>query len=112
MKNEKKLLFINEEMDNELKKRIDVLVRVSLVKNRKRFIEEFISRNFCKFMGQDRPLTSNEVMEMLQISRATLNRRIKSQKINPINPDERIHRFLKSEVVESISSKKGGSYVR
>ena len=108
----KEFMFINEQLDNDLKNRIDVLARVFLVKNRKKFIDDYIERNFTKLMGENRPLTSKEVMEMMQISRSTLNRRIKSGKLKPINPDEKNHRFLRSELVENLNSKKGGNYGR
>ncbi len=99
-------------MDNALKRRIDVLVRTYFAKHRKKFIADYIEANFSKFMGEDRPLTSKEVMDMLQISRATLNRRINMEKIKPVNPDERVHRFLRSEVIEHLNSRKGGRYDR
>ena len=108
----KEFMFINEQLDNDLKNRIDVLARVFLVKNRKKFIDDYIERNFTKLMGENRPLTSKEVMEMMQISRSTLNRRIKSGKLKPINPDEKNHRFLRKELVENFNSKKGGNYGR
>ena len=110
LKNE--FLFINEQLDNDLKKRIDALARVFLVKNRKKFIDDYIERNFTKLMGENRPLTSKEVMNMLQISRATFCRRIKLGKLKPINPNEKVHRFLRSEVIEQINSRKEGQNVR
>jgi len=103
---EKKWTFFSKEMDNELKKRVDLLTKVYLVKNRKKLIDEFIKENFCKLMGNDRPLTSKEVMDMLQISRATFSRRIKLGKLKPINPNEKVHRFLRSEVINFINSGK------
>ena len=106
MENETKLIFISKELDDQLKRRVDVLVRQYLAIHRKQFIANYIKTNFSKFMGEDRPLTSKEVMDMLQISRATLNRRIKSKVIRPINPNEKVHRFLRSEIVECISSRK------
>jgi len=112
MKNEKKMMFISEDMDNALKRRIDVLVRTYFAKHRKKFIADYIEVNFLKFMGVDRPLTSKEVMGMLQISRATLNRRINMGKIKPANPNERVHRFLKSEIIEHLNSRKGSCHGR
>jgi len=98
--------FICKELDEQLKTRVDFLVKVSLVKNRKKFIEDYISQNFSKFMGEDRLLTSEEVMNMLQISRQTLGRRVKSGVLNPVNPDaKRNYRFMKSDVINYIQRK-------
>jgi predicted DNA-binding transcriptional regulator AlpA len=38
-------------------------------------------------MGEDRLLTSKEVVEMLQVSPQTLGRRIKQRKLVPVNPE-------------------------
>ena len=98
--------FINQELDEQLKKRVDALVRVSLVQNRKRFITDYIAKNLSKFMGEDRLVTSKEVMNMLQISRQTLGRRIKAGVLNPVNPEaKRNYRFMKSEITNSIERK-------
>jgi len=112
MVDKNEMTFFGKEMKNELKWTIDILVRVYLAKHRKRFIAEYIKENFSKFIGEDRPLTSKEVMYMLQISRATMNRRIKSGKLTPVNSDERVHRFLRSEVIEHLNSREGGRYDR
>ena len=62
-------LFINKELDEQLKKRIESLVLVCIIKNRKRWILNYLGQNLTKFMGEDRLLTSDEVMDMLQIDR-------------------------------------------
>ena len=50
-------------------------------------------------MGEDRLLTSDEVVEMLQISHQTLGRRIKQGKLLPVNPEaKRNYRFKRSDV--------------
>jgi len=106
----KKNLFINKEVDEQLTKRVDFLVKVSIIKNRKRWIMDYFSENLSKFMGEDRLLTSDEVMNMLQISRQTLGRRIKNGVLTPVNPDaKRNYRFMKSEVVNYIEGKGGKS---
>lgn|GEM_PF-1637936 len=112
MKVIKKMSFFSKEMKDELMCTIDIYVRVYLAKHRKRFIAEYIKENFSKLSGEDRALTSKEVMDMLQISRATLTRRIKKGKLKPVNPNERVHRFLRSEVVEFIRTGKGVNYDR
>lgn len=99
MKKSEGVSYLTIEFKNELKKEIDKLVKVYLAKNRKKFIGEYIAAHITKFMGDDRPLTSKEVMDMMQISRATLNRRIKTGKLKPLNPDERNYRFMKSDIV-------------
>ena len=102
----KKIRFINKELDEQLERRIKILVGVYLVKNRKKFIQEYISENFSKFMGEDRLLTSDEVMNMLHISRQTLGRRIKAGLLNPVNPDaKRNYRFMKNDVINYIERK-------
>jgi len=106
MKKTNGFMFITKELDEQLKTRVDFLVKVSLVKNRKKFIEDYISLNFSKFMGEDRLLTSEEVMNMLQISRPTLGRRIKTGVLNPVNPKvKRNYRFLKSDINNLIERK-------
>ena len=51
------------------------------------------------FMEEDRVLTSDEVMNILQISRQTLGRRIKNGILKPVNPDAKRHyRFNKNEI--------------
>ena len=77
MKAKKENVFICQEMDEMLKQRVDYLVKISLINQRKRWIADYIEKNFTKFMGEDRLLTSDEVVEMLQISHQTLGRRIK-----------------------------------
>lgn len=72
MKSKKKKIFICQEMDEMLKQRVDYLVKISLINQRKRWITDYIEKNFAKFMGEDRLLTSKEVVEMLQISSQTL----------------------------------------
>jgi predicted site-specific integrase-resolvase len=67
---------------------------------------DYIFQNLSKFMGEDRLLTSEEVMNMLQISRQTLGRRIKAGILNPVNPEaKRNYRFKKSDVVNYIERK-------
>jgi len=112
MENKNKMSFFSKEMTKELEWKIDIYVRVYLAKHRKRFIAEYIKENFSKLSGEDRALTSKEVMDMLQISRATFSRRIKLGKLKPINPNERVHRFLRSEVVNFINSGKKVNYDR
>ena len=105
----KDIMFINRELDEQLRKRVEALVKVYLVKHRKRLIEDYISENFSKFMGEDRLLTSDEVMNMLQIARQTLGRRIKAGLLNPVNPEaKRNYRFMKSDVVDYIERNERG----
>lgn len=75
MKAKKEKVFICQEMDEMLKQRVDYLVKISLINQRKRWIADYIEKNFAKFMGEDRLLTSKEVVGMLQISVQTLSRR-------------------------------------
>lgn len=108
MNAKKDFFLISKEFDEQLKKRVEILVVASMVKHRKRFIEDYIERNFSKFMGEDRPLTSEEVMNMLQISRQTLGRRVKSGALKPVNPEAKRHyRFKKSDIVNLIERKGG-----
>jgi predicted DNA-binding transcriptional regulator AlpA len=106
METKKNFMFLNKETDGQLKKRVEMLVKVYLIKNRKRLIENYIVKKISKFMGEDRLLTSEEVMNMLQISRQTLGRRIKAGILNPVNPEaKRNYRFKKSDVVNHIERK-------
>jgi len=106
MKKTNGFMFITKELDEQLKTRVDFLVKVSLVKNRKKFIEDYISLNFSKFMGEDRLLTSEEVMNMLQISRQTLGRRVKDRVLIPVNSEvKRNYRFKKNDVINYINRK-------
>ena len=99
-------LFFNKAVDEQLKKRVDILVKVSLVNNRKQFIEGYILQNLSRFMGEDRLLTSKEVMNMLQISRQTLGRRVEAGVLVPTNPEaKRNYRFRKSDVINYIERK-------
>ena len=88
MKAKKENVFICQEMDEMLKQRVDYLVKISLINQRKRWISDYIEKNFTKFMGEDRLLTSDEVVEMLQISHQTLGRRIKQGKLLHINTQD------------------------
>jgi len=97
---------ILKELDEWLPKKVETLVKVSLVKNRKRYIMDYIDKNFSKFMEENRPLTSKEVMNMLQLSRQTLGRRIKAGVLKPVNPEaKRNYRFMKNDVVNLIQRK-------
>jgi len=108
MTTQTKEFFICEEVDEMLKRRVDTLTKLYLIKNRKRLIYEFISKNFSKFMREDRLLTSDEVINMLQISRQTLGRRIKDGKLLPINPEaKRNYRFKREDVYKIIEGKGG-----
>ncbi|MCS2957670.1 helix-turn-helix domain-containing protein [Bacteroides salyersiae] len=79
------------------------MVKISLINQRKRWISDYIEKNFTKFMGEDRLLTSDEVVEMLQISHQTLGRRIKQGKLLPVNPEaKRNYRFKRSDVYKLI----------
>ncbi len=99
-------IFICPEMDNMLQKRVDTLVKVSILKQRKRWIADYIKKNFMKFMGEDHLLTSDEVTEMLQVSHQTLGRRIKQGKLIPVNPEaKRNYRFKRSDVYKLIEKK-------
>lgn len=99
-------IFICPEMDQILSKRVNTLVKTYIIKHRKRWISDYIERNFNKFMGEDRLLTSNEVADMLQISHQTLGRRIKQGKLSPINPEaKRNYRFKRSDVYKLIEKK-------
>ena len=98
--------FICPEMDKMLSKRVDNLVKISIIKQRKRWIMDYINQNFMRFMGEDRLLTSDEVIDMLQISHQTLGRRIKQGKLTPINPEaKRNYRFKRSDVYKLIENK-------
>ena len=100
-------LFLCQELDDKLKKRVKALVVEYLAHNRKKLISDYIEREMKRFMGEDRLLTSDEVMNMLRISRQTLYRRIKHGILKPVNPDaKRNYRFEKSEVDNYI--KNGG----
>lgn len=93
-------------MDEILKQRVNHLVKISLINQRKRWISDYIEKNFMKFMGEDRLLTSDEVVEMLQISHQTLGRRIKQGKLIPVNPEaQRNYRFKRSDVYRLIEKK-------
>lgn len=106
MKKKNETIFICQEMDEMLKQRVDYLVKISLINQRKRWIEDYIKKNFTKFIGEDRLLTSKEVVEMLQISAQTLSRRIKQGKLVPVNPEvQRNYRFKKSDVYKLIEKK-------
>ena len=106
MKTKKSIQFISKDLDERLGARVETFVKVYIIKNRKRLIMEYISEHFSKFMGEDRLLTSDEVMNMLQISRQTLGRRVKTGVLNPVNPEaKRNYRFMKSEVINYIERK-------
>ncbi len=106
MKVKKEKIFICQEMDEMLKLRVDYLVKISLINQRKRWIADYIEKNFAKFMGEDRLLTSKEVVEMLQISVQTLSRRIKQGKLVPVNIEaKRNYRFKRSDVFQLIEKK-------
>ena len=106
MKTKNETIFICQEMDGMLKQRVDYLVKISLINQRKRWIADYIEKNFTKFMGEDRLLTSDEVVEMLQISHQTLGRRIKLGKLLPVNPEaKRNYRFKRSDVYKLIEKK-------
>ena len=106
MKTKKEKIFICQEMDEMLKQRVDYLVKISLINQRKRWISDYIEKNFTKFMGEDRLLTSDEVVEVLQISHQTLGRRIKQGKLLPVNPEaKRNYRFKRSDVYKLIEKK-------
>jgi len=102
----KSIKFINKELDEQLSERVETLVKVYIIKHRKWLIEDYISQNLSKFMGEDRLLTSEEVMNMLQISRQTLGRRVKAGALNPVNPEaKRNYRFKKNDVINYIERK-------
>jgi len=104
--NTKNISLFSKEFDEQLEKEVERLVIKYLGKYRKKFIEDYISRNFKKFMGEDRLLTSEEVMNMLQISRQTLGRRMKDRVLIPVNPEaKRNYRFMKSDVINYINRK-------
>lgn len=106
MRNKKEAVFICQEMDELLKQRVDYLVKISLINQRKRWIADYIEKTFSKFMGEDRLLTSKEVIEMLQISVQTLSRRMKQGKLVPVNPEAtRNYRFKRSDVFQLIEKK-------
>ena len=106
MKAKKENVFICQEMGEMLKQRVDYLVKISLINQRKRWIADYIEKNFTKFMGEDRLLTSDELVEMLQISHQTLGRRIKQGKLTPVNSEaKRNYRFKRSDVYRLIEKK-------
>ena len=106
MSEQTNFMFINKKIDERLKKRVNTLVKEYLVKNRKLLIEDYIDKKFSKYMDEDRLLTSEEVMNMLQISRQTMGRRIKAGVLKPVNPEAtRNYRFRKSDVVNYIERK-------
>ena len=100
-------MLINPEFDKKLRKWVANNVKAYMIANRKRLILDYIVENLPTLLAEDRLLTAEEVRNMLQISPATLGRRVKSGVLVPVNPKERRnYRFLKSEVINSI--KKGG----
>ena len=99
-------IFICSQVDKMLIQRVDALVKVSIIKHRKRWIMDYIEKNFLKYTGEDHLLTSDEVVEMLQISHQTLGRRIKQGKLIPVNLEaKRNYRFNRSDVFKSIEMK-------
>ena len=103
MKTKNEKIFMCQEMDEMLRQRVDYLVKISLINQRKRWITDYIEKNFMKFMGEDRLLSSKEVVEILQISHQTLGRRIKQGKLAPVNPEaKRNYRFKRSDVFQFI----------
>lgn len=111
MKKKNEKVFICQEMDEMLKQRVDYLVKISLINQRKRWIADYIEKNFSKFMGEDRLLTSKEVVEMLQISVQTLSRRIKQGKLVPVNSEaKRNYRFKRSDVYQLIERKESNCH--
>ena len=98
MKAKKENVFICQEMGEMLKQRVDYLVKISLINQRKRWIADYIEKNFTK--------TSDELVEMLQISHQTLGRRIKQGKLTPVNSEaKRNYRFKRSDVYRLIEKK-------
>jgi predicted DNA-binding transcriptional regulator AlpA len=109
MKIKRNFKCLDNETNEQWKQTIEMLIIAYLVKHRKRFIENYITQNFSVLMGEDRLLTSEEVLKMLQISRQTLGRRIKAGLLVPTNPEaKRNYRVKKSAVVNYIDRKKGG----
>lgn len=103
MNAKKGTIFICQEMDELLRQRVDHLVKISLINQRKLWISDYIEKNFMKFMGEDRLLTSDEVVEILQISHQTLGRKIKQGKITPVNLEaKRNYRFKRSDIYKLI----------
>jgi len=101
-----KFQFIGKELDEQMEKTVKTLVIKYLGKYRKILVEDYISKNFSKFMGEDRLLTSEEVMNLLQISRQTLGRRVKDRVLIPVNPEvKRNYRFKKNDVINYINRK-------
>jgi len=110
MKKQNFSLF-NKEIEEYLEKRVETLVKKNMVIHRELNMR-YLAKNLPKFIGEDRLLTSEEVMEMLQISRQTLGRRIKDGVLIPTNPDAtKSYRFKKSDVINYIE-RKGADYVR
>lgn len=96
-------IFLTRDFDKMLNKRMDTLAKVYIIKNRKSLILNYIAENLAIFMSEDRLMTSEEVMNFLQISRSTLSRRIKEGILKPINPEaSRNYRFKKNDVISSI----------
>ena len=79
------------------------ILRVFFIKNRRWFIEQIKTMTDAEF------LTVDEVCLLLKISRTTLYRYEKSEKISPVEINGRTKRYLKSDVVLFA---KGGSHVR
>ncbi len=106
MKIKRNFKALDSETNEQWKQTIEVLVIAYLVKHRKRLVEDYITRNFSKLMAKDRPLTSEEVMDMLQISRSTLGRRVKAGILRPVNPEaKRSYRFERKDVINCINRK-------
>lgn len=108
-----KNIFISQDVDKMLEKRVKSLVAKSLVRLREPLIENFIERKFNKFPDADRLLTSKEVVDIFSISPQTLGRWIKKGVIIPINLDaKRNYRFRKSDLYDLIEKKGVKKYGR
>lgn len=96
---EGKNLFLCKEADELLRKRVDLVAKAYVAKYARKYIKEFVAENLSILLSESEFLTSSEVMRILKISRSTLNRRIKSGVLRPINPEaDRNYRFVKKEV--------------
>ncbi len=66
---------------------------------------KWFAKYMSKHIEREELLTSKEVMSYLRISKTTLYRYVRDEKLLPIDVESRKHKFLKSEV-ESLKTRK------
>ena len=103
-------MFTSDELETYLEKEVEKLVVKYLGKWREKLLEDYIKRTFSKYMTEDRLLKTEEVMTILNISRSTVRRRVKSGVLKPVNPEaKRNYRFQKSDI-DNYIERKGTNY--